>query len=159
MQNISTTETENATSSASPAQPVFVIQRIYTKDRSFEVPDAPEIFKKNWNPDLKLHIQTRNAAIDPDMYEVVLQVTITVESEGETAFLAEVHQAGIFTLQNFADEDLPRLLGQTCPHILYPYLRSVVATMVNDASFPPLHLAPINFEALYERQLAQKQQN
>lgn len=133
----------------------FAIQRLYIKDQSFEAPGTPGVFQKTWNPELNLQIQSRHSKMSDDNYEVVLQITVTVQSEKETAFIAEVHQAGIFTMKNFSEQDIHRLIGQICPNILYPYLRAVVSQMVSDASFPSLYLAPINFEALYEQQLAQ----
>lgn len=133
----------------------FAIQRLYVKDQSFEAPGTPGIFQKTWNPELNLQIQSRHTKISDDTYEVVLQITVTVQSEKETAFVAEVHQAGIFAIKNFSEQDIHRLIGQICPNILYPYVRSVVSEMVSQASFPSLYLAPINFEALYEQQLEQ----
>lgn len=142
---------------AIPEQPhEFSIQRIYVKDQSFEAPNTPDIFQKPWNPDLKIQLQVRHIKMKDDAYEVTLQLTATVHSEETVAFLAEVHQAGIFTMRNFPDADIHRLVGQICPNILYPYARVVVSEMVTHASFPSLYLAPVNFESLYEQQLQQQ---
>jgi len=142
---------------AIPEQPhEFSIQRIYVKDQSFEAPNTPDIFQKPWNPDLKIQLQVRHIKMKDDAYEVTLQLTATVHSEETVAFLAEVHQAGIFTMRNFPDADINRLVGQICPNILYPYARVVVSEMVTHASFPSLYLAPVNFESLYEQQLQQQ---
>ena len=134
-------------------QTSFLIQRIYVKDQSFEAPHTPEIFQKTWEPELNLQIQSRHTKLPDDNYEVVLQLTATVHSAQTVAFVAEVHQAGIFTMQNFSDVDIRRLVGQICPNILYPYVRTVISEMISHASFPGLYLAPINFESLYEQQL------
>lgn len=136
--------------------PEFIIQRVYVKDQSFEAPNTPGIFLKPWNPDLKIQLQVRHIRMENDAYEVVLQITATVHSEGEVAFLAEVHQAGIFIIKNFSPEDIKRLIGQICPNILYPYARVVISEAVTHASFPSLYLAPVNFESLYEQQLQQQ---
>lgn len=134
----------------------FAISRIYVKDQSFEAPNTPDIFQKPWNPDLKIQLQARHTKMIDDAYEVVLQLTATVHSEGTIAFLAEVHQAGIFVMRNFQESDIHRLVGQVCPNILYPYARVVISEMVTHASFPSLYLAPVNFESLYEQQLKQQ---
>jgi preprotein translocase subunit SecB len=137
-------------------QTVFSIQRIYVKNQSFEAPHALEIFQKPWEPELSIQIQSSHTKLADDNYEVILQLTVTVNSAQTVAFVAEVHQAGIFKMQNFSDVDVHRLVGQICPNILYPYVRTVISEMVSHASFPGLYLAPINFESLYEQQLLEQ---
>lgn len=141
-----------------PAQPEFAIQRIYIKDLSFEAPQIPHIFQQEWKPDLNLQLQTNTAQLDPDTHEVTLKVTVTVKSGDKTAFLIEVQQAGIFTLQLFTEEQVHAILGSTCPHILFPYAREVISDIAMRATFPPLYLAPINFDALYAQHLEQQKQ-
>jgi preprotein translocase subunit SecB len=139
-------------------QPEFSIQRIYVKDLSFEAPLTPDIFRKQWQPDMNMDIQTSSNLLEADVYEVVLSVTVTVKSEQHTAFLAEVKYAGIFTLKNFNEAQLGPLTGSVCPSILYPYAREVISDVVQRASFPQLIIAPVNFDAIYAQQLeAQKE--
>lgn len=149
--------------------PQFALQRIYMKDISFESPKAPEIFQKQWQPEVKLDLSTSNRPLEEGLYEVVLSLTATVEngSEGgasdkkETAFVTEVHQAGVFLAKGLDEEELHRTLGAFCPNILFPYAREAIDNLVLRGSFPPLMLAPVNFDALYmqarEQQSAQQQ--
>lgn len=139
-------------------QPVFAIQRVYRKNQSFEAPNTPEIFQKTWEPKLDMHIQSVHKKIEEGIYEVILQLTVTVKVGEELAFIAEVHEAGIFTMQHFSEADVDRLVGQVCPSVLYPYIRAEISHMVSQASFPSLYLAPINFESLYEQRVAEQAQ-
>ena len=137
-------------------QPQFALQRIYVKDISFESPKAPAIFKGQWQPEVKLDLNTSNAQLDEDgMYEVVLSLTATVMHGEETAFVAEVHQGGIFLAKNLPDADLHRTLGAFCPNLLFPYAREAIDSLVTRGSFPALMLAPVNFDALYAQALQQ----
>ncbi len=140
--------------------PQFALQRIYVKDISFESPKAPEIFRKAWQPEVKLDLNTSNTALGDDLHEVVLSLTATVAGDGETMFMVEIQQAGIFLLQGIPDADKHRTLGAFCPNILFPYAREAIDNMVTRGSFPPLQLAPVNFDALYEqaRQQAEAQE-
>ena len=131
-------------------QPQFALQRIYIKDLSFESPKAPEIFKTQWQPEVKLDLNTTNSALDEEgMFEVVLSLTATVSNGEETAFVAEVQQAGIFLARNLPEADLHRTLGAFCPNLLFPYAREAIDNLVTRGSFPALMLAPVNFDALY----------
>lgn len=134
----------------------FMIQRIYIKDLSFEAPSAPSVFQQKWEPELTLDINTTHTALEKDVYEVVLRLTATVKNQQAIAFLAEVKQAGIFTIQGATGSQLNHLLGSFCPNILFPYAREAVTSEVIRGSFPQLVLAPINFDALYAQQLEQK---
>lgn len=134
----------------------FLIQRVYMKDMSFEAPGTPGVFQQKWEPDLSLDLQTENNKLEDDIYEVVLHVTATVKNQDEVAFLAEIKQAGIFTIKGAPGEQLDHLLGSFCPSILYPYAREAITSEVIRGSFPQLVLAPINFDALY---MQQKEQN
>lgn len=127
----------------------FLIQRIYIKDVSFETPQTPAIFQQEWKPDLDLQLQTTTSKLGGDVHEVVLKVTVTVKSDSKVAFLAEVQQAGIFTLQSFPENQIGPILGGVCPGILFPYAREVISDLVTRGTFPPLYLSPINFDALY----------
>lgn len=139
--------------------PEFTIQRIYVKDLSLETPHSPLIFQKEWHPktDVQLNASTQKLSEDLDVFEVKLSITVTTLIEEQVAFLAEAHQAGIFTIANFPEAQLHRMLGSYCPNILFPFARELLSDLVVRAGFPPLYLAPINFDALYEQQIAQQQ--
>lgn len=138
-------------------QPEFNIQRIYTKDISFESPEAPRAFLEPWEPALNLDLQTKATELEAGVREVVLTVTATVKIKEKIIFLVEVQQAGIFLIKNFATEQLGPMLGSFCPNILYPYAREVVTDLVMRGGFPQLYLMPVNFDALYEQQLQSQQ--
>ena len=143
----------------SSSQPGFNIQRLYIKDISFEAPHTPHIFKTDWQPDVKLDLNVETHKLqEADLYEVVLKVTATTKLADQTAFLAEVKQAGIFTLKDFDQEQLRAMLGSYCPAVLFPYAREVVSELTVRGGFPPLYLAPVNFDALYQQQLARDEQ-
>lgn len=141
----------------------FQIQRVYLKDVSFEAPNSPDIFQKEWNPDVKLDLDTQSRELAENVYEVVLRLTTTVKNEEETAFLCEVQQAGIFTVEGMEDTQLAHCLGAFCPNILFPYARETISSLVVKGTFPQLNLAPINFDALFmnylESQQAQASEN
>tara|TARA_Y100000588_G_C14198706_1_gene901451 strand:+ start:1012 stop:1491 length:480 start_codon:yes stop_codon:yes gene_type:complete len=134
----------------------FMIQRIYVKDISFETSNTPAVFQQKWEPELSLDLNTEHNKIEENIYDVALTVTATVKNQGETAFLCEVKQAGIFTIQGAAEEQLNHLLGSFCPNILFPYAREAITAEVIRGSFPQLVLAPINFDALYMQQMEEK---
>lgn len=137
----------------------FVIQRLYVKDASFEAPNTPQVFRIEWKPEISLNIQTKNNALENDIHEVILTVTATVKVGETTAFLAEVAQAGIFTIRGFTAEVLGQLLNSYCLSILFPYAREAISDLIVRGGFPPLYLAPMNFDALYQQyQQAQMQQ-
>lgn len=140
------------------AEQQFVVQRVFVKDLSFEAPSTPKIFQTEWQPQMSLDLNTTSSVIEPHIHEVVLTVTVTVKNKEETAFIAEVKHAGIFTIQGFSAEQEHHFLGSFCPSILYPYAREVVTDMVSRGSFPQLILAPVNFDALYAQHLQQMQQ-
>lgn len=149
---------ENEQNQAAEAQgPQFAVQRVYLKDASLESPNAPEVFTKAWQPEINLDMNSRTQQLGEGAYEVVLTLTVTVTNEGENAFLTEIQQAGIFTIAGLEEAELHHTLGAFCPNILFPYAREAIDNMVTKASFPPLMLAPVNFDALYAQQLAQQQ--
>jgi preprotein translocase subunit SecB len=136
----------------------FAIQKVYTKDLSFETPNAPKIFREKWEPTVDFNLGTNVNKLDETVYEVNLSITITVKSIDVTAYLIEVNQAGIFTLDNFSEQEMGPMLGSFCPNILFPYAREVVSDLVAKGGFPQLLLAPVNFDALYGQHLQQLQQ-
>lgn len=135
-------------------QPQFGIQRVYIKDLSFECPNSPAIFRKEWKPQIKLDLNTQSTKLDEDIYEVVLTLTVSAKLEDDTAFLCEVQQAGIFSIAGFPEQTRDQMIGAYCPNILFPYAREAIDTAVVKGSFPALMLAPVNFEALYAQNKA-----
>ena len=143
-------QTTNGAAAGDQAQaPQFNIQRIFTKDISFESPNAPAIFTKEWKPEIKLDIDTSTNKLDENVYEVVLSVTVTATLGEETAFLCEVQQAGIFAIGEMPDQNKAHMLGSYCPNLLFPYARETISNLVNRGTFPPLNLAPVNFDAIF----------
>ncbi len=140
------------------AGPVFSIEKIYVKDLSLENPGAPRSFMTQQTPQVEIGLRTRGEQVDPNLYECVLTVTLTAKSSDKTLFLVEAAQAGLFTIKNVPAEQLQPVIAISCPTVLFPYVRETLADAVSRAGFPPVHLAPINFEALYQQQLAQIQQ-
>jgi preprotein translocase subunit SecB len=130
-------------------QQVFVIQKVYTKDISFETPNSPAIFKQTWKPESTVNLNTEVSKLDDNVFEVLLTVTITTKIEEQTAYLAEVKQAGIFGIKGFPEQELGPLMGSYCPNLLFPYVREVVTDLVTKGSFPQMVLQPVNFDALY----------
>lgn len=139
-------------------QPEFAIQRFYIKDVSFESPNTPEVFKSDWQPEIDLDLNIKHEDLKDSNYEIVLKVIVTAKLKNKIAFLVEVNQAGIFTLKSFPKEQLQAMLGAFCPTILFPYVREAISDLVVRGGFPPLYLAPVNFDALYQEQLAEEQQ-
>ena len=140
------------------AAPQFNIQRVYTKDLSFETPNSPAIFQKEWNPEVKLDLDTKSNKLADDVYEVILSLTVTAKVGEETAFLCEVQQAGIFSIVGLTEPQLAHSLGAYCPNILFPYARETVGSLVGRGTFPQLNLAPVNFDALFAQYVQQRQQ-
>ena len=136
----------------------FSIQKIYTKDLSFETPNSPKVFTLQWEPAVDFNLGTHVEPLEDSLYEVILSVTITVKSGDAIAYLAEVKQAGIFSLGGFSDQELGPMLGSFCPNILFPYARETISDIVARGGFPQMLLAPVNFDALYAQHLQQTQQ-
>ncbi|MEM6582840.1 MAG: protein-export chaperone SecB [Pseudomonadota bacterium] len=151
---------EQAAGTQEQPQQQFAMQRIYTKDISLESPATPSVFKKQWQPKVNVDLGTKSEKIDEGgNHEVVLTLTITAKIDDETAFLIEVQQAGIFLITGFTPEDLRRVVGTAAPNVLFPYARECVDSLCVKSGFPPLMLAPINFDAMYQQALAQAQAN
>ena len=138
--------------------PVFAIQKIYLKDASLEIPNAPHIFLENGNPEIEVSVHTQAAALGQDLFEAVLTVTVTAKIQDKTVFLIEAAQAGIFQIRNVPEQNLGPVLGITCPDVLLPYVREVVSGMVLRAGFPPVILQHMSFEAMYQQRQQQPQQ-
>ena len=145
--------TQQNENTQNPDESQFMVQRVYIKNLSYETNNTPMVFQEKWEPELNLDLNTEHTELDKDVYEVVLTVTAKVTNHGKTAFLVEVEQAGIFTIQGPTKEQLEHLLNSFCPSLLYPYAREVISSEVMRGSFPQLVLAPINFDALYMQQL------
>jgi preprotein translocase subunit SecB len=136
-------------------QPVFSIDKIYVKDLSLEVPNAPEVFLEQAQPEIDMQLASEGKQIGEGFFDCHLKVTVTAKVQDKVMFLAEVVQAGIFQIRNIPGDDIEPILGVACPNILFPYARESVSNLVSRAGFPPVLLSPINFEALYMQQRAQ----
>lgn len=146
---------DNNAAQSAQNQPAFGIEKLYIKDASIEVPNAPQIFTDRTAPQVSVELGNAGQRLDADVYEVELKVTVTAKIGDKTAFLVEVSQAGIFVVRGVPEENMDAILGVACPNILFPYAREAVSDMVTRAGFAPVLLSPINFEALY---MQQKQQ-
>ncbi|WP_225783899.1 protein-export chaperone SecB [Xenophilus sp. Marseille-Q4582] len=137
------------------ADPVFQIQRVYLKDLSLEQPNSPAILLEQTQPtvDIQLGVEAQNVA--EGIFEIVVSATVQTKIEDRTVFLVEAKQAGIFEIRNLPEDQMGPVVGIACPQIVYPYLRGNVADVIQRAGFPPVHLAEINFQAMYEQQQAQ----
>lgn len=139
----------------------FSLQRIYVKDISFEAPNSPEVFKQPFKPKVNLDLNTTSNKVSDDQYEVVVKVTAQVNDNesGTTSFLVEVEQAGLFRIAGIEGAQLDQTLGAFCPNLLFPYARECVDSLVNRGGFPPLMLAPVNFEAMYAQRKQREAQS
>jgi len=140
----------------SDEQAVFSIEKIYVKDLSLEVPNAPQVFLAAEQPQLDVQLTHAAQALEGSLYEVTITVTVTAKAGERTVFLAEAAQAGIFQIRNVPASDLDPVLGMVCPNVLFPYARETISDIVNRAGFPPVLLAPVNFEVLYQQRLAEQ---
>lgn len=138
-----------------PDTAVFSIEKIYVKDLSLENPGAPQSFMQQEAPQIEVGLRTAGNQIDPDVYECVVTVTLTAKVGDKTLFLVEASQAGIFTIKGIPADQMQGVIAVHCPNVLFPYIRETLADAVTRAGFPPVHLAPINFDTLYQQQLAQ----
>ena len=136
--------------------PEFSIQKIYTRDISFETPNSPEIFRQDWEPEVSLQLENSASGLGDDLHQVVLRVTVTAKLKDKTAYLAEVHQAGIFGIKGYDNNGTGVMIGSYCPTILFPYAREAISDLVTRGGFPQLLLAPVNFEALYQQHVQQQ---
>ena len=146
-----------AASTPAADAPVFSIERIYVKDLSLENPNSPKSFLIQEQPAIEVSLQTKGEPVGDGIYESVLTITVTAKSGDQNLFLIEVAQAGVFQIRNLTEADIQPILGIHCPNILFPFARETVSNAIMRAGYPPINLAPINFEALYAQQLEQMQ--
>lgn len=135
--------------------PVFNIEKIYVKDLSVEVPNAPRIFLERDPPQIDVNLRNETENVEQGIYQVVMTVVVTAKTGDKTAFLVEAQQAGIFRIQNVPQEAIEPMLAVGCANIIFPYARETVSEAISRAGFPPMMLQPMNFEALYMQQKAQ----
>ncbi len=145
--------------SEQPNQPVFTIEKLFVKDLSVEVPNAPRIYLERNTPQIEIQLNTSASPIDEGYYEVLVSVTVTAKFADKTVFLVEASQGGVFQIRNLPQSELEPVLGITCPNILYPYAREVISDAVVRAGFAPVLLNPVNFEAIFQAQRLASAQN
>lgn len=136
------------------ATPVFQIQRVYLKDLSLEQPNSPTILLEQEQPSVDIQLGVEATPVVEGIFEVAVTATVQTKIQDKTVFLVEAKQAGIFEIRNVPEEQMGVVVGVACPQIVYPYLRASVADVITRAGFPPVHLAEINFHAMYEQQQA-----
>ena len=146
---------ENSVAPATSDNPVFQIQRVYLKDMSLEQPNSPGILLEQEQPSVDIQLSVEATPVAEGIFEVAVTATVHTKIQEKTVFLVEAKQAGIFEIRNIPEDQMGPVMGIACPQIVYPYLRSNVADIVNRAGFPPVHLAELNFQAMYEEQQAQ----
>jgi len=151
-------EQNQGASNQEQQQAQFQLQKIYVKDVSFELPNAPQIFQEDGQVEIKLNLSQKVENLSENVNEVVLTVTVTANLDGKTAYLAEVQQAGIFALVGLGEQAHHAALNTLCPHTLFPYARRVITDLVADGGFPPLVLQPINFDQIYAQRLREAQE-
>ncbi|RUO26806.1 protein-export chaperone SecB [Aliidiomarina minuta] len=150
---------QNGAAQDEQQKPQFAIQRIFVKDVSFEAPNAPDVFRKDWKPELNVDMNVSNKKLDDGVYEVILTLTAKNTVGEETAFLCEVSQAGIFSItDDMPEANRAHTLGAFCPNILFPYARETISSLVTRGTFPQLNLAPVNFDAVFAQHVQQQQQ-
>ncbi len=140
-----------------PAQQLEIL-KIYLKDVSLETPHAPQIFNEQGAPEINVQLSNNSSPVAENIYEVILTLTVTAKVEEKTAYLVEVHQAGVFTIRGLSNEQSGPVLGAFCPNTLFPFARETVASLIGKSGFPPLLLNPVNFDVLYKQRLQQVQQ-
>lgn len=148
---------ENQAAAQEQQEAVFGIEKVYVKDMSLEIPNAPEVFLQRETPQVGIELSNSAKKLEEGLFDVTITVTVTSKIEDKTVFLVEVAQAGIFQVRNIPEQNLEGLLAVACPNILFPYAREAVSDLVVRAGFPPVLLNPINFEALYLQQKQQQQ--
>ena len=136
--------------------PLFNIEKVYVKDLSLEIPNAPAVFLEREAPTVDIQLHHNTTSVDNGVYQTVLTATVTAKAGDRTMFLVEVAQAGIFTIRNVPQSEMDAVLAIACPNILFPFVREVVADIVSRAGFPPVLLSPVNFEAAYAQQRSQQ---
>lgn len=147
----------NAAGAANTQTPVFQLQRVYLKDASLELPHAPQIFLEQEAPQVDVQLEVTHEKVLDGIYEVIVRVTTTAKIKDKVLFLVEAKQGGIFEMRGIPNEQFDAIVGIVCPGIVYPYLRANIADLINRTGLPPIHLAEINFEAMYQQRVAQQQ--
>lgn len=140
---------EQSGTQANEPQRHFQIQKLYVKDISLETPNSPAVFREQWQPDVSVQLGNSARILAENVHEIVTTVTVTAKVGEKTAYLVEVQQAGIFTIAGFGEGELGPMVGSYCPTILFPFAREAITDLVVKAGFPPLFLAPVNFDAIY----------
>lgn len=140
------------------AQPQFALQRIYVKDLSFESPSSPQIFQKQWQPNVQMDLNTANSKIADDTFEVILSMTLTAKIEETVTYIIEIQQAGIFMISGMEEAQLAQTLNAYCPNVLFPYARETIDTVAGKGSFPALMLAPVNFDMIFAEAVRRQQE-
>ena len=135
--------------------PIFQIQRVYLKDLSLEQPNSPAILLEQEQPTVDIQLGVDAQPVAEGIFEITVSATVQTKIGDKTVFLVEAKQAGIFEIRNLPEDQMGAILGIACPQIVYPYLRGNVADVIQRGGFPPVHLAEINFQAMYEQQQAQ----
>ena len=151
------TQNDQVAAGANTSTGQFAVQKIYTKDISFETPHSPQIFAEEWAPSVNMQLSSEASSIHADLTEVVLTITLTVTLGEKTAYLVEAHIAGIFLIKDFPKEMVERMAATICPNMLFPFARELVCDLVTRGGFPQLLLAPVNFDALYAQQKKQQE--
>jgi preprotein translocase subunit SecB len=137
-------------------QPIFSIEKVFVKDLSLEIPNAPQVFLEREAPTVDIQLHHNSTSVEEGVYLTTLTVTVTAKLGEKTMFLVEAAQAGIFVVRNIPASELDAVLGIACPNILFPYVREVISDTVTRAGFPPVILSPVNFEAIYQAQRGQQ---
>jgi preprotein translocase subunit SecB len=138
------------------AQPTFNIQRIYLKDLSVELPNAPQILLEQGNPNVDVQLNVNAENVVDGVYEITVGATVTTKLNDKVLFLVEAKQSGLFEIRNVPEDQLQPIIAIACPQIVYPYLRATVADAINRTGFPAVHLTEVNFQAMYQSQLDQQ---
>ena len=154
---MSDTTENNSEQENKKAEAHFAIQKIYLKDVSFESPSAPTIFTDDWSPEINMDLNSNGKAIEENVFEVELSITVTAKNKDKTGFLVEIKQCGIFSISGMDEANLNGMLGSFCPNILFPYAREAISDLVTKGGFPQLLLAPVNFDAIYAQHLQQSE--
>lgn len=150
-------EQNQAATEEQQQQAQFQLQKLYVKDVSFELPNAPQIFQDNGQVEIKMNLSQKVETLAENVHEVMLTVTVTATMDDKTAYLAEVEQAGIFNIVGLNEQALHAALNTLCPHTLFPYARRTITDLVADGGFPPLVLQPINFDQVYAQRMREAQ--
>ena len=140
-------------------QATFQIEKIYVKDMSLELPNAPQVFAQQQQPQVEVQLASEAGQVAEGVYEVSVSATVTARSGERTLFLAEAVQAGLFSVRNVSEEEMQPLLAIGCPNILFPYLRETISDMITRGGFPPVLLQPVSFESIYLQRMQQQSQS